>query len=402
LIGNFVKHMREYVGSTQKFEWALHVTRKGRQSDNPEDRDILPDSIGLDVHGNGQRWNLLRFSDEGRDAAVAAGKTNPQPRDVLVHGLHAAARRAPFLPGQDRILGLMRMALFSLGPSTREPQEEHLAYVAKQMRSVVREYVDDSTEQFNRWAEDRRADTIHRISKRRDCPLDREGVRQALLELGMQWIIAYGECVDAAMEAFEAALPEPLSPEERDLFQTSYRKDKRFGNLPLVLLLERFDFCRPAIIAIWNDPCDREAIGVFYRTIAYFAEMLDKRRSADRRRSRLRGENCQVVSLSCAPEASTKEHGNDTDNNRGKRKADDRDGYGRRDAPPASSEVLKNIVQDEVERRLGCDLECLEWNVQVIGQSNDEVTLLVSCPELEISRKLAFSKIYLTQIASDS
>ena len=98
----------------------------------------------------------------------------------------------------------------------------------------------------------------------------------------MVWL--NGDCVDAFMRAFGAALPKPLVGYEKDLFAAMYLKQPRFGNLPLVLLWDRFDFCKLAILAIWLNPDDDAEFKVLYRMLAWFDEMLGKKRDADRRR----------------------------------------------------------------------------------------------------------------------
>lgn len=359
LFNSFVRHTQEFIGATPLLGTTLHTTRAGRLSDDREDRDILPQHIGLDVHGRGGRWAQRKFRQEGRAAAAKAGIKMPSDQEILVYGLTRAAERAPLAANDAEIRGLIRMALFTLGPPADKPNQEVLNYVAKHVIADLRKHLDDSKEEFRRWVEDSKSDVIHRIAKRRDCPTSRPGVRQAILELGVQSFWIQGECVDAAMRAFQAALPAPLKGYESQLFELLYHAQPQFGNLPLVMLKDRFPFLRPAMLRVWSNPTSKKATGILFRVITWFAEMLDNRRAADRQRKSRRNSDGKTTEHSgIVVEPKQVSHSR----------------------VPAA---IRDQLQPLIEARLKIDLEASEWDLRIIGDEDDDpVTLVVSVDEL--------------------
>lgn len=355
LFNSYVRHSQEHIGATPRLGTTLHTTRAGRLSEDAAERDVLPKLIGLDADGRGCRWKQWEFQQEGRAAAVKAGIEAPSAQDILIHGLTRAARRAPLMANDDKVPGLIRMALFSVGPPTEKPSQEVLTFVAKHVKVALREHLDDSKEEFRRWVEDAKSDLIHRIAKRRDCPTDRPGVRQAILELGVQSFWIQGECVDAAMRAFQTALPVPLKGYEARLFELLYLAQPRFGNLPLALIKDRFDFLKPAMLRLWSKPASAKARGELFRVIAWFAEVLDNRRTADRRRkSRCDSNGKTTGQCELVEEPRQMKH-------------------------TRIPTQLRDILQSLIEVRLKTDLEGMEWDLRFVGDENDDpVTFNVS------------------------
>ena len=140
------------------------------------------------------------------ERAKADGHENPTPNQILHYGLMAAAMQNPLVIRGRLTNKLVRMALFDLGPSTHKHKPEHLKYVATHVKESLREHSNDTTEEFNRSIEDPKSNLIHRISKRTDCRLDRQQVREALLELGWRSFRLLGQCVDTQMRTFRDAI----------------------------------------------------------------------------------------------------------------------------------------------------------------------------------------------------
>ncbi len=364
LASRYVRHLREYIGNTPKLAAALHIVRRGRLSDAFECRDILPDDIGLDASGNGDRWSLRRFTNEGRREAIANGIADPTPHDALTYGLLAASRVAPVACRPDEIFPLLRMALYSLGPSESQLGPEQRAYIAARLKDELAKHLDDTTAEFDRWAADPKSDLIRSMTRRKNCPVTRDQVRRGLVDIGIRWLAAQARCIDVAMHAFETVLPHGLQGYERELFAVVYRGDERLAGLPLVLLHERFDFCRPAIIPIWNEPSNQESFDVFYRYLSYFAEVLSKRRAADtRRKSELRSRPIEQVG--------------------------------------DSHEVLKSVLQSAVEQAINRDLEGEQWDIADICESGDARSFRIICRKLGIDQELSFTLEQLGELGRD-
>jgi hypothetical protein len=68
-----------------------------------------------------------------------------------------------------------------------------------------------------------------------------------------------------------------------------YLKQPCFGQLPLVLLHERFPFLHSILTRVCEDPADREAVAILYRLLALYGEMATRRRATDRLMKARRG-----------------------------------------------------------------------------------------------------------------
>jgi len=300
LFCQYAKHCREYIGDTPKLERAITICRGGEKT--RDTKDILPDDLGHDSNGNGVRWSPSQLRAEGLRGASRAGIEDPQPDQVFRHGLLRAAMRNPLFVKPDKSLSLFRMTLFDLGPTADSVSEDGLAYVASYVKKSLAEHRSNTTEQFDRWLKDEKSNLITRISKRKDCHLDREHVRMALLELGWQAIEMLGRCIGKQMEAFCNALPTPLTEAEKSLFAPLYQGSPSYGNLPLVLLHERFDFLQEAFLFSWSRSHDDFSMAVVHRMMFYFSQLVGNRRASDRRykqRANVRNARGQLAQDSC-------------------------------------------------------------------------------------------------------
>src|SRR5262249_14233001 len=80
----------------------------------------------------------------------------------------------------------------------------------------------------------------------------------------------------------------------------------RLGGLPLILLHDRFDFVREAILDIWEQPRNRRRVGGLLRLLHYYAAMASKKRGGGRPYKRQRphphDRNRSAVMLPLDPE----------------------------------------------------------------------------------------------------
>jgi len=81
-------------------------------------------------------------------------------------------------------------------------------------------------------------------------------------------------------------------------FEPVYQRQSWLGNLPLLLLDDRFPQVGEIILEMRNDPANRTLIGIFQRMLQYYGEMTSARRAADTRyksRSRSRNEDGRIA-----------------------------------------------------------------------------------------------------------
>lgn len=367
LIGNYVRHTREFIGPTRRLESQIRIASSGTADGGREGGDILPADLGLDNRGNGTRWRYEQCMDEGRDAAQTAGVRNPNLQKCFVYGLDSAARLAPLELREGEARSVIRSLLFSFGSSTFAPNEagaedKRLSqeYIVRKLKAVIQDHRDDSNEKFREWMEDRNSNLLRRVSKD-GCPTTRAGVRQIIAELGAQAMWLQGDGVDIAMRAFNEALSQPLTGYEAELFDLSYLKRPAFGDLPLVMLVDRFEFLSPTILSMWCHPDDENALKVFYRVATWFQEILEKRRDADRRLKPRKGQCTES--------------------------ADGLDG-----SVLITSVDWRDALQTLIEAELECDLELHEWQVEAFARDGDTRRYRVICLEQQIDTILSFSR----------
>lgn len=286
LIYQQAPRLREHLDRSFHREQDLYIPRAGRIGQ--EDKHILPDDLGLDAGGHGHPWNPRELIAEGRAAALAEGTSSPVEADSIRLGLTVAARRRPFkLTSLSRTasLQLVRLALFDLGPSTGPIQATEVETIEERLLSALNQHLGDDPGSFDQWFFGSLDNLVHRIAKKKrgGGTLSREVVRQAHLEMVFRAHTYMGDCVHLQMVEFSRALPEPLTSEEQALFDSIYTKETRLGGLPLILLRDRFDFVREAVLDILERPQDRRRVGVLLRLLQYYGDMTRKRREGDRR-----------------------------------------------------------------------------------------------------------------------
>ncbi|MDB5307237.1 MAG: hypothetical protein JWO38_1439 [Gemmataceae bacterium] len=275
--------LREHLDRTFARESDLYVPAAGRGG--ADDRHVLPEDLGRDGRGNGAPWTPRDLLARGR---AAAGDPAPTPAGCIRLGLLAAARLNPMDPAalpEVRARALVRLALFDLGPLDGGPDEAVIATVEGRLSAALERHGGDDTAAFNRWFFKNTDTIVHAIAKQKKGggPLPRARVRQALLELVFRSFASVGDCVHVQMTAFARALPDPLTGDERALFDSLYRKQPHLGGLPLVLLHDRFAFLREAILDVWDDPHDPARVGALLQLLSYYGIMVGKKREADRR-----------------------------------------------------------------------------------------------------------------------
>ncbi len=283
LFSQFAQHMREYLGKRLRLGGQLVLPNAARP--DGATTHILPADLGLNWDGEGDPWSILRLKEEGLRSAKASGIENPTPDEVLWYGMYEAACRSLVIISEKDAEPLVQRALFAIQREHAKVVPEALAYVKTHVRAFLEEHLKDSTEEFDRRCiQDPKANLFHRISKRKDCPWkrDRVVIRAAMLELAWQSLKMVGRSIDMFARTFAAALPQPLTKPERKHFRRIFQAHRDFGRLPLVLLHDRFDCLRPALMAIWNNPADREAVGALRRLLYWYSEVAENRRGADR------------------------------------------------------------------------------------------------------------------------
>jgi hypothetical protein len=262
----------------------LCITTSGRTQG---DSHVLPEDLGLDVNGRGTPWSPAILMARGREEARNIGETDTSSAKLIRLGLLVAAERNPIdtdTLSEVSSLALIRQAFFDFGPVQGPLDEGIIEKVRARLSAALERHHDLDSKAFSHWFYEATDNLVHAVAKQKKHGgrLSREMVRQALLDEVFRSFIYVGDCVHFQMTAFARALDPPLDAEERAQFELVYRKQCFLGGLPLVLLLDRFEFLRESMINMWENPHDTSRIGVLLRLLAFYGEMVTKRRAADR------------------------------------------------------------------------------------------------------------------------
>jgi hypothetical protein len=226
------------------------------------------------------------------------------------------------------------------------------------MKSSLRRKLDDN-ETLDNWIRDPKSNQIHQIAKRKDCHLEREQIRHVMLKLGWHCLEMLGRCVDTQMRVFREAFPGTFSKVENVFFEHIYLANPAFGDIPLLLLYDRFDFLREALLAVWDHPGDKRAMAIVHSMMDYYSTLISKRREGYRRYKQ------------------RAEH-----RNRGGRVA--REETLSEDPVDARESGELNLFKEIAirlakERGFDCDFDHVEWEAKRSSESNDPVEFYVCC-----------------------
>jgi hypothetical protein len=275
--------MKEHLLREFSYSRDLYIRYKGRQV--VSDRDVLPYNFGQTAQGEGQRWSVKHLTDVGRREAQAAGCRNPTSPHAIPWGVYEAAKLNPLEIPPEEVPALVRTAIFEVAPGQADPDPGLIEIVQERLLEAIDEHLDEPREDYDRWFTGPANSLVKQIAQQKKKPggrLRQEEVRLALLHLGWHSYEYVGPCVHALMRTIKNAIRDPLNGQERQLFEHMHESQPYYGNLPVALLAERTHFLRRAVLAIWQEPENREHVQVLHRLLQYYAQMADKRRQADR------------------------------------------------------------------------------------------------------------------------
>lgn len=291
-------HVNQYRVMKQCFDWLrARRERVKRQFSSPRDlvlsrkgrldsvANVLPDGIGWASDQAEDSWDVDRLLTEGRQLAHDRGIKRPSSQTVISFGLLAGARRNPLAADQNELEPLVRSVLFSFEELNLDANADLDLVVFNYLTRLLARYKNHNDESYRNLLFGPQSNLARSVvgSMPKGSKLSEEGVRRSLLRCGWTAHRYVGECIHAAMRTVHNAIDPPLNESEARLFEQFYERQAYLANFPLVLLQDRLRFLQPALFEIWAEPLEENPIRVFHRLLAYYADMVDKRRSADRR-----------------------------------------------------------------------------------------------------------------------
>lgn len=260
----------------------LYVRPGGRRS--ADEDHILPLGLGMASDGTGTAWSLETLLEEGIVAAQAAGVSRPKSLDQIQYGLFQAARLCLLHLDTPEMETLIHQSLFhDRGEGDYQITEETSGQLEDRLLTAIWPHLEDDEETFQRWFTGAESSIVKQVAKQRTAPggeFPISLVRTFLLETGWRAYHYFSQCIERMMRDFWNALPEPFSPEERQLFARSHFNQPAFGNLPLFLISERFPEIKLAATEYVDG--DDNIIPIIHRLLSYYGEMVRNRREADR------------------------------------------------------------------------------------------------------------------------
>lgn len=286
-------HVRKFSSERELF---------GRESSTNSASGILPAVFGP----SGQaRWTVADMLGEGRRAAVEDGVLYPRLNEVIMYGIDAEAILNPMDVTEissDELWRTLRFAQFDVAPGDSAITEDLKHRVYDRLTKAIRSKNGKPTAEFNCWFLNNFDNVIHRIAKKKrpGGAIDTRMVRGALLELVFDSWRYLGQTVDIFMRSLADIVQPSLSVADRDAYNALYCASPHLCDLPLILLHEQFRVVRPVLVRILNDPTTPELWGQLHRVLRTYAEMITRRRAADRSKKKSPG---REVAIRAEPEA---------------------------------------------------------------------------------------------------
>lgn len=408
-----LRESREHFQNKLLNAGSLCIARSGR--DLAEEKDILPASLGRTANGDDEKWGVTKLLEKGRERANAAGIIHPTEAECVHYGFVAGAELNPLYIGDEKALPLVRMVLYESVPWDDEEARKPavLRFVVQRALTAVWNHLPDSADIFDAWLAGPKNSFVQQIAKQKRRPggvLDRDLVRWALQELGWEAYHYVAECIHSQLWLFERLFPETLSDIELRWFEQMHLPQPHFGNLPLVLLVERFPLLHSVLWEIWDNPGNREPVAVLHRLLSYYAEMASTRRQIDRRVQQRRdgtqltgGRRPLIVPLprqvAACDDAVTGETIGD----------DARDGideeliWSTADPDAAAGEVFASLAELVRKRKnVHCSCATPAWEDRVIQQDEDGATIEHVCSCCGFGDKSTASLDELTSLATSA
>lgn len=364
----FSRRMGEFLRNAFAHSRDLYVVESGRS--DPTEEDILPETIGIDAQGNGQRWTIRELTRRGEEAAQKVGIAKPTSAQRIQYGLLEAARLNPLPIAADKASLLVRSALFKLGPTADEIDSRLVDNVAERLIQAFQNHLEDDAKEFRQWFLGPKNSLVHQIAKqsrRHGGRLDEHEVRAALLQLGWDAYHSVGDCISMQMQAVAQVFPEDFTAEERAIFRQMHLPQPYFGNLPLLLVIERFGFIQNVLWEIWQNLPSTELVSVLYRLLDYYALMATKRREVDRARK-----GPKVRSL-------------------------DESIHSQQQESSAFREIAEHLRERE---KIACKCPSSDWQYSLKKRSESSVTIVFQCTVCDVRKEKKFTVDDFKQVAT--
>jgi hypothetical protein len=182
------------------------------------------------------------------------------------------------------------MALFA-APEPVSVTDDDRNEIQSRLSQAIEEHADDSQAKFDKSLPKSAVFRFARDLGRLLLPSENHpiaAVNHVLQDLGWDGHRTVANCLRATMYWVEKSLCEGQLPFARDWFEEVYLPQPKYGNLSLLMLMDRATLIKPIVLQLWDSPNDSKLIGALHRTLHYYEEIVDTRRAAERQSKRRR------------------------------------------------------------------------------------------------------------------
>lgn len=406
--------MKERIRRNFNHSRDLNIRQSGRIVDC--ERNVLPEQLGNNSAGEDVQFNVGQLTELGRSAATTAGYRNPISKVAIPFGFYEIAKGQPLELEPAEVPSLVKMSLFDLDTEAEPPTDDVLQIVTDRLLTAIDKHLDDSQEQFDNWFTGTGNTLVKQITRGKTKPggdRSRKEVQGALLFLGWQSYQYVGQSLHALMRTIKNSMPVPLNDAERVIFERMHESQACYGGMPLALIAERAEFLRPAVLAIWNDPENEAHVHTLNRMLAYYGEMVTKRREADRRSKAKCSSKSSTSSRKCSAEPAAEDN---ADPNR-KTCQPEKKHQSQSQSSPGTVQFVDNLhsprrvgsdsfakIAEHIRelRQIGCESRCEKWDYRRQGKSKTSVTIVAQCECGETHRQIKMSIEEFTRHAEEA
>ncbi|MDG3005901.1 hypothetical protein [Paludisphaera mucosa] len=221
--------------------------------------------------------------DAGRNDAREAGIDDPSYGQSISYGFAAHARSNPGPPVAN-VSDLIRSVVFGVGFESNPEDAVSEAVVVERLCDALGRHLEKPAARYNGWFSGRGSSLVKQIGGRKKARggiLKGPMVRRALIQLGWNAHGYVAECVGYLMLAVAKALPVPLSLRERRIFEGMHLPQPHFGGLPMILLVDRFQFLEGSLGNLCENPGDSDHVRVLHQVMQSYVDLNSERRRLD-------------------------------------------------------------------------------------------------------------------------
>ena len=178
-------------------------------------------------------------------------------------------------------------------PLSQEELEEVNERFFKLVEGKLELQLESDEFDFDKWLTSSRTSLPSLLARKKGhLDVDRQKVNLGLYELGWRGIQLSALNINAVCVTIKKAIAD-LTPNEERIFDSLYLAHEELCKFPLLLLLDRHEFLKPAVVDIWNGKSLEEVMPAIHQLLFFYGSFVRNRRPSDRQ-SKERGNKSEI------------------------------------------------------------------------------------------------------------